>query len=155
MAEQMDIDAPPANGKEAASDRTETLANSGSAAVRSIEGWILIASNLHEEASEEDLQDFFAEFGDIKTITMSMDKRTGYTKVCQQRLRPQIHGEKLMGIALMHRETLLTLARDTPSSNTLHTKKRREQSRKLTAANSWSKRSTSTLHSFARHHVRS
>ncbi|KAI2474720.1 RNA-binding protein 8A [Pyrenophora tritici-repentis] len=56
---EMDIDQPEADPK-AGDARTEA----GATAVRSIEGWIIIVANVHEEATEEDLHDM----------------RTGYVK---------------------------------------------------------------------------
>ncbi|KAJ1649531.1 hypothetical protein GGF38_006083 [Coemansia sp. RSA 25] len=74
---------------------------------RSVEGWVIVATGIHEEAREEDLRDLFSDYGKVRNLHLNLDRQTGYVKgyaLIEYALQPEAEqaickasGRKLLG----------------------------------------------------------
>jgi RNA-binding protein 8A len=48
--------------------------------LKSVEGWVLFVTGVHEESQEDDLRDLFGEYGKVKSIVLNLDRKTSLVK---------------------------------------------------------------------------
>lgn len=47
---------------------------------KSVEGWVLFVTGIHEESQEDDIRDAFTEYGRVKSVRVNLDRKTGLAK---------------------------------------------------------------------------
>ena len=45
--------------------------------LKSVEGYIVFANNLNEDVNEDNIDDLFSEYGNVKNIQMNLNRKTG------------------------------------------------------------------------------
>lgn len=83
--------------------------------VLAVEGWVLFASGLHEEANEEDVKSIFSEYGQVTNIAVNIDRRTGFLKVCYTEY--SINAQLFLRYLVSQKNEILTVCQ---SGNGIH-----------------------------------